>query len=60
MITKSDILANVGQYTAQELIEFIVNGVVTFDDLFHQTTLPLSASVKQIIKQYQQEKETED
>ena len=53
MITKSDILANAGQYTAQELIEFIVNGVVTFDDLFHQTTLPLSASVEQVIKQYQ-------
>ena len=59
MITKSDILANAGHYTAQELIEFIVNGVVTFDDLFHQTTLPLSASVEQVIKQYQLEVETE-
>lgn len=59
MIRKSDILANAGQFTAQELIEYIVNGFVTFDEVLNQTSSPLSDSVQKAIKQYQLEMETE-
>ncbi len=49
-MNKIDILENVVQYSAEELLTYIRNGLVTFDELVNETDGDLSPKVRREIK----------
>ncbi len=51
MPSKIAILENVEMYTADELIEYIKSGIVTFDELCDKTEGCFSASVRKVVEQ---------
>lgn len=51
MLSKETILENVGQYSVDELVAHIRNGIVTFDELCNDTDGEFSAAVRREVEQ---------
>lgn len=60
MANKQAILENVGMYSADELVDYIRRGVVTFEELCEDTDGEFSASARKIVEQKMNSCESEE
>ncbi|WP_300726136.1 hypothetical protein [uncultured Bacteroides sp.] len=60
MANKQAILENVGMYTSDELVEYIKQGVVTFEELCEETEGEFSASARKAVEQKMNGSESEE